>query len=58
VPIFLGGMWVGGQILSTPAYGHPPYAYYPAAAPGAGPRNCWTEQRNIEGRMRTVQVCY
>ncbi|MEX0591367.1 MAG: hypothetical protein WD207_09785 [Xanthobacteraceae bacterium] len=61
VPAVLGGMWVGGQILATPSYGRP-YGYYQQqyyqAAPQGAPRNCWTEQRNIDGQPRTVQVCY
>jgi hypothetical protein len=61
VPAVLGGMWVGGQILATPSYvrsGYYQQQYYQMAAPPGGTRACWTEQRNIDGQARTVQVCY
>jgi hypothetical protein len=60
VPAVLGGMWVGGQILATPYYGRSGYyqQQYYQGPPQGGPRSCWTEQRNIDGQMRTVQSCY
>jgi hypothetical protein len=53
VPAVLGGLWLGGAFVARPAYGAYGYHAQPASF-GA----CWTEQRRVQGRTRTVQVCY
>ncbi|MEX2128681.1 MAG: hypothetical protein WD871_10625 [Xanthobacteraceae bacterium] len=54
LPAVFGGMWLGGAVVAGPAYAGP-YGYYGRPV---GLSNCWTEPRRINGRTRTVQVCY